>query len=223
MKIAKFGFNSFGENTYVVWDNTNECIVIDAGNSNAQEDAVLADFISKNGLTPVFAVCTHAHPDHLAGIGFVMDKYNVPLALHSDDTYLLDVMPVECKKYRFSVPQTTIGLDLKHNNVKFGDTELQVIHTPGHTRGGVCLYEPNSKILFSGDTLFRESIGRSDLPGGNYDELMSSITKKLLPLGDDVVVYPGHAQDTTIGSESVYNPFITEVLNGEVNVGYDKF
>ena len=112
----------------------------------------------------------------------------------------------------------TIDIDLdKVEEVKFGHTVLRVIRTPGHTPGHVSLYEPESKSLFTGDTLFRESIGRTDLPGGDYSWIMRSILDNLLPLGDEVRVYPGHGPETTIGHEVLYNPFVTEVLNQEVN------
>ena len=111
-----------------------------------------------------------------------------------------------------------MGIDLAESaQIKFGETTLEVIHTPGHTPGHLCFYEPEQKILFSGDTLFRESIGRTDLPGGDYSWIMNSILEKIMPLGGDVEVYPGHGEKTTIGHELLYNPFITEVIQGEVN------
>ena len=112
----------------------------------------------------------------------------------------------------------TIDIDLDtQSEVKFGNTTLQVIATPGHTPGHVAFFEPASKVLFTGDTLFRESIGRTDLPGGDYSWIMRSILDKLIPLGDEVTVYSGHGPETTIGHETLYNPFIVEVLNNEVN------
>ena len=111
-----------------------------------------------------------------------------------------------------------IDVDLEGmQSIKFGQTELQIISTPGHTPGHVALYEPQSKVLFTGDTLFRESIGRTDLPGGDYSWIMNSILEKIIPLGDDVKVYPGHGETTDIGHESMYNPFVVEVMNQEVN------
>ena len=103
------------------------------------------------------------------------------------------------------------------DSFRFGETELRIIPTPGHTPGHVCFFEPQSRVLFTGDTLFRESIGRTDLPGGDYSWIMKSILDKIIPLGDDVRFYPGHGPESTIGHETLYNPFITEVLNREVN------
>jgi glyoxylase-like metal-dependent hydrolase (beta-lactamase superfamily II) len=112
----------------------------------------------------------------------------------------------------------TIDIDLdSEKKIKFGQTELEIISTPGHTPGHVALYEPEAKVLFTGDTLFRESIGRTDLPGGDYSWIMRSIIDNILPLGDEVKIYPGHGEDSTIGHESMYNPFVVEVLNDEVN------
>ena len=159
MKTACLQFNPIQENTYVVWDDTKQCVVIDAGNSLPREDAALDNFIAGHGLEPVMAINTHGHFDH----------------------------------------------------------PLRVIRTPGHTPGHVAFYEPQAKALFTGDTLFRESIGRTDLPGGDYSWIMRSILDSLLPLGEEVHVYPGHGPETTIGHETLYNPFIVEVLNDEVN------
>ena len=114
------------------------------------------------------------------------------------------------------MPELDIDLEGRES-IQFGDTTLQIIATPGHTPGHVALYEPQSKVLFTGDTLFRESIGRTDLPGGDYSWIMRSIIDNLLPLGDEVKIYPGHGDDSTIGHESMYNPFVVEVLNNEVN------
>ncbi len=191
MKIACLTFNPIQENTYVVWDDTKECAVIDAGNSTPKEDAALDGFLAEHGLKPVLAVNTHGHFDHVVGSTVYGVKIN-------------------------AMPTIDIDLD-KVEEVKFGHTVLRVIRTPGHTPGHVSLYEPESKSLFTGDTLFRESIGRTDLPGGDYSWIMRSILDNLLPLGNEVRVYPGHGPETTIGHEVLYNPFVTEVLNQEVN------
>ena len=172
MKIACLQFNPIQENTYVVWDDTKACIVIDAGNSNPREDAALDNFIAEHGLKPVMKI----------GV----------------------------------MPAADLDLDTL-SEVRFGNTALRVIRTPGHTPGHVALYEPDSKSLFTGDTLFRESIGRTDLPGGDYSWIMRSILDSLIPLGEEVHIYPGHGPESTIGHETLYNPFIVEVLNEEIN------
>ena len=219
MKVASLQFNPICENTYVVWDDTNECIVVDAGNSDERENARLKEFIDSRGLHPRMAVNTHGHFDHTLGVQFLKDTYGIPFALSGKDAFMLDTDAVGSTVYGVKInAMPTIDIDLdKVEEVKFGHTVLRVIRTPGHTPGHVSLYEPESKSLFTGDTLFRESIGRTDLPGGDYSWIMRSILDNLLPLGDEVRVYPGHGPETTIGHEVLYNPFVTEVLNQEVN------
>ena len=220
MNIVKFVFNPIQENTYLLWDQTMECIIIDAGNSSAGEDSRLADFIANNGLKPVMAVNTHGHFDHLMGVNFLKQTYGVKFALSSKDEYLRVSAQQSCAMFGIAavvdVPQIDIDLDTI-DTITFGNTELKVIKTPGHTPGGVCLYHEQSSQLFSGDTLFRESIGRTDLPGGEYGTIIRSILNNIIPLGDEVTVYPGHSDKTTIGHESLYNPFVVEAINGEIN------
>ena len=220
MNIVKFVFNPIQENTYLLWDQTMECIIIDAGNSSAGEDSRLADFIANNGLKPVMAVNTHGHFDHLMGVNFLKQTYGVKFALSSKDEYLRASAQQSCAMFGIAavvdVPQIDIDLDTI-DTISFGETELKVIKTPGHTPGGVCLYHEQSSQLFSGDTLFRESIGRTDLPGGEYGTIIRSILSNIIPLGDEVTVYPGHSDKTTIGHESLYNPFVVEAINGEIN------
>lgn len=219
MNIAKLVFNPIMENTYIVWDDTKECIIIDAGNFSAREDAQLTDFITERGLKPVMAVNTHGHFDHAMGVGYLKETFGVKFACSSKDQFLVDsaqqsgaMFGVKCAP----VPAIDIDLD-KMEEIAFGATKLRVIKTPGHTPGHVSLYNEEQKVLFTGDTLFRESIGRTDLPGGDYSWIMTSILEQLVPLGDDVEFYPGHGDKSTIGHETLYNPFVTEVLNNEIN------
>lgn len=219
MNIATLVFNPIQENTYVVWDSTMECIIIDAGNNGSRENSALKNFIEQKGLKPVMAVNTHGHFDHTLGVEFLREEYGIPFAMSGKDKFLLETASVSGMVFGVQIgklPEIDIDLDTLQS-VKFGDTELQVIPTPGHTPGHVALYEPNTHNLFTGDTLFRESIGRTDLPGGDYTWIMRSILDKLLPLGDNVVIWPGHGEKSSIGHESLFNPFIVEVLNREVN------
>ncbi len=219
MKIACLPFNPIQENTYLLWDDTKECIIIDAGNSSPREDAALDNFIAEHGLKPVMAANTHGHFDHTLGVEHLRNRYGIPFALSQKDQFLLDNAQTSGSIFGVKVgPMPPIDIDLdKTPEIHFGHTTLRVIPTPGHTPGHVALFDPQSKALFTGDTLFRESIGRTDLPGGDYSWIMRSILQNLIPLGDEVHVYPGHGPESTIGHEVLYNPFIVEVLNQEVN------
>ena len=220
MKIARLIFNPLQENTYVVWDETLEAVVIDAGNMSEKENATLEQFLSERGLKPVYALNTHGHFDHMMGVEFLRSRYGAKFAVSSKDKFLVEnaTQSAELFGIRTGDMPEKIDVDLEGmQSIKFGQTELQIISTPGHTPGHVALYEPQSKVLFTGDTLFRESIGRTDLPGGDYSWIMNSILEKIIPLGDGVKVYPGHGETTDIGHESMYNPFVVEVMNQEVN------
>ena len=221
MQIKSFVFNPIQENTYIVWDDTKECIVIDAGNLSAREDKMLAEFIEEQGLKPVLAVNTHCHFDHILGVEFLRDTYGVKFAASSADLPLLKSGRASGAMFGMelnALPEA-IDIDLAEvGEVRFGNTVLRVIATPGHTPGCVSLLHEESKTLFTGDTLFRESIGRTDLPGGDYPTIIKSILGSILPLGDEVTIYPGHGDKSNIGHESLYNPFVVEVLNNEVNI-----
>ncbi|MBR5849820.1 MAG: MBL fold metallo-hydrolase [Alistipes sp.] len=218
MKFVTLQFNPIGENTYVVWDDTNECVIIDAGNSNPAEDAVLDNLIAEKGLTPVMAVNTHGHFDHVLGVCHLVRRYGIPFAMSKKDQYLLDGQLAAGSVFGMPIkemPAVEIDLDATPE-ITFGNTTLRVLKTPGHTPGGVAFYNEAEKVLFTGDTLFRESIGRTDLEGGDYPTLMRSILGVLLPLGDEVALYPGHAEESTLGHEAMYNPFVVEVLQEQV-------
>ncbi|WP_302237009.1 MBL fold metallo-hydrolase [uncultured Alistipes sp.] len=219
MKIACLPFNPIQENTYVLWDETNECVVIDAGNSSPREDAALDNFIAEHGLKPVLAANTHGHFDHTLGVEHLKQRYGIPFALSSKDAFLLENAATSGSIFGVKVgAMPTVERDLDgEQEIRFGKTILRVLRTPGHTPGHVAFFDEGSKSLFTGDTLFRESIGRTDLPGGDYSWIMRSILDVLVPLGDEVHVYPGHGPESTIGHEVLYNPFIVEVLNEEVN------
>ncbi len=220
MNIATLQFNPIGENTYIIWDDSLECAIIDAGNSNEREDQALFNFIAEKGLTPKLAINTHGHFDHVMGVEAVRDRYNVPFALSSKDQFLLDSATPGSMIYgiKLGAMPSVIDIDLaEQQEVTFGKTTLKIIPTPGHTPGHVSIYEPTEGVLFTGDTLFKESIGRTDLPGGDYSWIMKSILESIVPLGDHVTFFPGHGQSSSIGHEVLNNPFIVEVLNDEVN------
>lgn len=215
MKISKFIVNPFQENTYVVWDETNECLVIDAGNLHEEETNALASFVEKNNLKVAGYVCTHGHVDHTTGLQALINRFPAPFHMSSLDEYLLQ----ESNAFGIKFAERPRRVDVDLNNVseiKFGKSVMEVIKTPGHTPGGICLLSKDHKYLFSGDTLFKGSIGRTDLEGGSYHDLMKSLINNIIKLGDEVKVFPGHGDETTIGQEVLYNPFISEVINEEV-------
>ena len=181
MNIVKFVFNPIQENTYLLWDETLECIIIDAGNASAAEDSRLADFIAQYGLKPVMAVNTHGHFDHIMGVNYLKQTYGVQFALSSKDEYLRATAQQSCAMFGIAAvvdaPQIDLDLDAV-DSITFGNTTLKVIKTPGHTPGGVCLLHEATNQLFTGDTLFRESIGRTDLPGGEYGTIIRSILSR---------------------------------------------
>lgn len=167
MKIACLQFNPIQENTYVVWDNTKACIVIDAGNSNPREDAALDNFIAEHGLKPVMAVNTHGHFDHTLGVEHLKQRYGVPFALSSKDRFLLDNAATSGSVFGVKIGSDARGGPRPGHPVRSAFRQHRPARDPHprHTPGHVALYEPDSKSLFTGDTLFRESIGRTDLPG----------------------------------------------------------
>ena len=211
--------NPLCENTYIVWDDTKECVVIDAGAMSDRENQMVAAVIAENGLKPVMAINTHGHFDHVGGVMYLKEQYGVQFACSSKDKFLLDAATSQGTMFGINcnaAPAIDVDLDVV-DKVRFGNTELRVIKTPGHTPGHVSLFAAEAKALFTGDTLFRESIGRTDLPCGDYSWIMKSILEQIIPLGDDVTIYPGHERESTIGHEVLYNPFVVEVLNNEVN------
>lgn len=219
IKIATLTFNPFGENTYVIYNDSKECIIVDAGCYTERERKTLKAFIEKNTLKPILTLNTHAHVDHVCGVEFVKREWGIPFALHGDDKAILELVPDYAMTMGFDITSTpTVEIDLANTpSITFGDSVINIFHTPGHTPGGVSIHMPQERLLITGDTLFRESIGRTDLPGGCYNTIMKSILEKILPLGGDTVVFPGHGGSSTIAHEMMFNPFITEAIQGKVN------
>ncbi len=210
LKIKTFTFNAFQENTYVIWDDTLEAAIIDPGNSNSSENNTLKTFITEQKLQLKRLLLTHAHIDHVMGNRFIFEQYGLLPEVHQSDTYFIQTMSATAQLYG-------INCELSPNPEKFltegdvvtlGKTSFRCIHTPGHSPGSISFYFEKQKILFGGDVLFYGSIGRTDLPMGNFDTLINSIKSKLFVLGDDVRVYSGHGPSTTIGFEKENNPFL---------------
>ncbi len=210
--IKSFTFNPFYENTYVLSDETGECIIIDPGCHNAEEEAELKSYTDKEKLKPVKLINTHCHIDHVFGNPFVSETWHLPLEIHPLDLIVLESFQKVCEMYGFNgkiQPEPVFTLE-EGKQVKFGNTVLDIFFTPGHSPGSVSFYNAKEKFLISGDVLFEGSIGRSDLPGGDYDVLIKSIKEKLLILPEDVAVYSGHGSPTKIGIEKRSNPFVGE-------------
>ncbi|MBQ0025155.1 MAG: MBL fold metallo-hydrolase [Bacteroidales bacterium] len=210
MEIKSFYFNELRECCYVVWDDSLDCVIIDPGASSEGEFARLCGFISDSGLHPVKILLTHGHFDHVMGLEDAAVKWSVPVYMNSGDLVQLEAAPEYCRMLGLkSVPFSGKTTDINDGDIiEFGNSSFEVIATPGHTQGGVCYYGKESSVLISGDTLFAGSIGRTDHIGGDYEQLMKSITAKLLPLDSDVKVLPGHGYPTTIGYERATNPFL---------------
>lgn len=212
MKIAVFQLQLFGVNCYVVYDeNDKEAVIVDPGIISPLEIEAIDNFLQREGLKVVGIINTHLHIDHAIANEELSGKYNVPVYAHSDDKFLGENMKEQARQ--FGLPIKVSGIkgfnDVKDGDkIKVGSGELEVIHVPGHSPGGIALYSDKDGFLISGDTLFDGSIGRSDLPGGNLAKLLESIKKKLYKLPDDTVVYPGHGGPTTIGKEKKSNPFV---------------
>ena len=213
LKQKSFVFNIFGENTYVIYLESGEAIIIDPGNSDAAEDRKLADFIKTNGLKPVLLLNTHAHIDHFLGNHFVHSQYGLFPRMHQADLQILDALVYSSTFYGVNAtesPKPEAFLS-EGDVVKLGSEEFKVIFAPGHSPGSICFYSEKHKILWGGDVLFRESIGRTDLPGGDFDTLAHNIRTKVFTLPDEVTVYSGHGIPTTIGHEKKHNPFVGEL------------
>lgn len=209
IQIQNFVFNPFMENTYVLYDETNEAIIIDPGCYEQAEKDELVDFIESKGLKVVKLINTHCHIDHVFGNAFVKKKFQVSLCIHQEDEATLKSVEVYAPAYGFQDYQTNEADEFfkEGDQVKFGNSTLDILFTPGHAPGHVVLVNQDQKICIGGDVLFDGSIGRTDLPGGDFDTLIKSIHEKLFALPDDVTVYPGHGGTTTIGKEKVSNPF----------------
>jgi len=210
MNIASFTFNDFSENTYVLSDDTKLCCIVDPGCNSPDEQSQLSNYIESNNLTPVRLVNTHCHIDHVLGNKYVADKYKLKLISHKGEQVVLDNMENVARMYGISyIPSPDISEFLDEGDLlEFGDTKLEVLFTPGHSPASISFFHIASKQLIAGDVLFQGSIGRTDLLGGNHATLIESIKQKLMPLGDEVVVYSGHGPSTTIGAEKKHNPFL---------------
>lgn len=212
MQVAIFQLSLFGINTYLIFDpDTKDCAIIDPGMSNPEEEKAIENFISQKGLKLQHIINTHLHIDHVAGIPFLQKKYGAPVLAHEGDKFLGQGLAQQARMFGLDLPLEDIEISQyikAGDKIKIGNGELEVISVPGHSKGSIALYDRQGGYLISGDALFKGSIGRTDLPGGNYNELIESIESELLSLPDETIVFPGHGPSSTIGDEKQSNPFL---------------
>ena len=208
--LYHFTFNAFSENTYILSDETKECVIFDPGCYTEAERNKLADFITHKGLKPVRLINTHCHLDHVFGNPFVAERYGLGLEVHKGELEMLRMAPQIGEQWGVLTPvQPEPSRFIEDEEIiAFGKTELKAILAPGHSPASLCFYCEAQGFLIGGDVLFYESIGRTDLPGGSRETLLRSIETRLMVLPDETKVYSGHGGATTIGHERRYNPFL---------------
>lgn len=212
--IQKFTFNPFYENTYLIWDHESLIgAVIDPGCYDQNEEKILSEFVQKNNLQIKYLINTHCHIDHIFGCHYMKDKYNPKFLIPKSDLPLLENSTKQSELFGLEIntPPKPDEFITEETKINLNNSDLTFLFTPGHTPGEYCIYCEKEKILISGDALFKGSIGRTDLWGGDYTTLINSIKSKILTLPDDVVVYPGHGEQTTIGDEKKLNPFLINI------------
>lgn len=210
VNIKIFVFNSFSVNGFVLYDETHECVVVDPGCHSDEEKQELSDFIAETGLKPVAVINTHFHVDHILGNHFVCSHYGLKLTGHAGGSMFWRTAREFGSVFNLSIDEIVKPEIFIEDGdlIKFGTTEFEVRYTPGHADGSICLVNHAQKFIIAGDVLFYGSIGRTDLPTGDFDILMDSIKTKLFVLDDEYIVYPGHGPKTSIGFERRNNPFI---------------
>lgn len=212
MTIKTFQVNPLQENCYVVSDDTKACVIIDCGAYYDTERQAITNYIRNNELTPTHLLCTHGHFDHNFGNDTIFSEFGLKPEIHADDAALIADVAEQCEMMGMGLgydrPSPPIGHYLEDGEIiSFGNHTLKVIYTPGHSKGGVVFYCETEKTLFTGDTLFRMSVGRTDLPGGSWAELMDSLEEKIATLPKDTIVYPGHGPKTLLAEEFSMNPY----------------
>jgi hydroxyacylglutathione hydrolase len=211
LKIHTFTFNPFQENTYIVYNENQSCIIFDPGMYTASEEKIFNDFIVSSGLKPVQLINTHCHIDHIFGNAYCSKQYNLPLQIHAMEQVILERGALMASMYGLNYSESVkASIFLKEGDmIKLGQDELRILFTPGHSPGSLSFYNADEGFVVSGDALFYESIGRTDLPGGDHATLIEAIRSQLLTLPENTKVYSGHGPATTIGHEKQFNPYLT--------------
>ena len=210
IKVDFFTFNPLAENTYLLTNEKQQALIIDPGCYFTEEENTLKNFIAEKNITPVQLINTHCHLDHVFGNEWVRKNYGLELYIHEGEKAVLEFAPATGNMYGLNFTNYKGALHFLNegDKISFGDNELEILFTPGHSPASICFYCKTQNFLIGGDVLFNESIGRFDLPGGNEQQLYKSIREKLYVLPDETIVYPGHGEPTTIGHEKKYNPFV---------------
>jgi hydroxyacylglutathione hydrolase len=209
IQLKSFTFNPFMENTYILSDETGQCVVVDPGCYEDYERQEIKKYIEDRHMEVKYLLNTHCHIDHVFGNYFIKDNYKVPLLVHKLDEPTLESVKVYAPVYGFqNFEDTSIDNYIREGEkIEFGNSILEILFVPGHSPGHVAFVNREQNMCIAGDVLFDGSIGRTDLPGGDFDTLIESIHSQIFPLGDEMTVYPGHGSETTVGKEKVSNPF----------------
>ncbi len=212
LKIKSFIFNPIQENTYLLFNEFSQCIIIDPGCYFDEEKEAIKNYIVQNGLQPLALLNTHCHLDHVFGNKFIADTYKLTLQMHEKEKLVLSYAPTSGLMYNLPFDNYTGEFILlkEGDKIQLGQDELQVIEAPGHSPGSICFYSAAQNFIIGGDVLFRGGIGRTDLPMGDHKALLNNIKNKLFVLPDETVVYSGHGPATTIGEEKRSNPFLAD-------------
>jgi len=211
MNVKSFTFNPFQENTYIIYDQSKECLIIDPGCYTDAERKELKSFIEEKELTPVKLINTHCHIDHILGNKFASEQWDLELCMHKEDLPLLENAAEISKMYGLDdyegspYPKRFLA---QGDTLTFGESSFEILFTPGHAPGHICLYSKENNLLIAGDVIFQRSIGRTDLPGGNHSALINSIITQLFPLPNETQVFCGHGPSTNLGYEKEHNPFL---------------
>lgn len=207
--LQQFTFNPFQENTYLLSDHQQNAILIDPGMYDEREVQQLQEYIEREGFKPKQVLLTHAHLDHVFGLKAFLELYDVPFFIHEKELPVYTTAEAVAKGYgvELNLPSKAYELISENEKIPFGDEELEIRFAPGHSPGSICFYAPQSKWVVSGDVLFQNSIGRTDLPGGDTATLLKSVQTQLFTLPDETQVFSGHGPSTTVGLEKMNNPF----------------
>lgn len=210
MQLKTFIFNPFQVNTYLLWNNSGNAVIIDPANHNEEENNIIKKFCLANNIKISAIILTHAHIDHILGCNFIKNHFGAEIYLHKESNQFLQTAPSYAEMFGLTVDDLPKADKYLADNDEFEieDIKFKVIYTPGHADGSICLYNSQQNMLFSGDVLFMQSIGRTDLPTGNHELLINNIKTKLLCLSPETEVFPGHGPSTTIIDEIRHNPFL---------------